>query len=70
MSTRLLVSVVGLIYSALFFALSSFAYLNLELMPHIENSFVAIVIGVAIGSGVLQFPMALMMFIVNLFDKE
>lgn len=50
----------ALIYSTLLFALSTFVYLNLEVLPiHSLNDFFAVVIAVATGAGILQFPSVL-----------
>lgn len=61
---------VTLIYSILFFSLSTFAYLNLDSMPMPSNDFVSILVAVAIGSGVLQFPAIVGLVVVFLFTEE
>lgn len=58
--TKVLTAVI-LTYSSLMFALSTFAYLNLESLPiHSVNSVFGFIVAIAIGAGILQFPSVVM----------
>ena len=71
-STFLKVAVAtALIYSTLMFALSTFVYLNLEVLPiHSLNDFFAVVIAVATGAGILQFPSVLAYSVLYLVTEK
>jgi O-acetyl-ADP-ribose deacetylase (regulator of RNase III) len=61
------------LFSALYFALSSFAYLNSETLAPLANAegtITSIGVAVAIGAGVIQFPSILAITVALLVVKD
>jgi hypothetical protein len=61
------------LFSALYFALSSFAYLNLDTfapLANAEGTLSSIGIAVSVGVGILQFPTVIAISIALLLEKD